>query len=448
MMLCSDFLQLLPVGSATLFGAGGLPRQPYSLASDRLADDKRGLALYQSFKKCVRLTRNMRFVSNLAWGQALTRGQEGVWNASDFDAASTSALLASGEDAFVDMVLKNHPMVISPDNNTRCAFNQAFMDLVLSCEPLLDVLVCPAVVKVSAITLAHKDVVSLHDVADSLTGGAPIVQRFFVGMRVRITKNQCMQLGVVNGALGSVYHVDVDGGTRKVEGTERMHLPRGHVRNVYVMLDHPVSNVPYAGLGLPVGVVPVAPVTCSFQLRVDKNHKVDCTDLAKRVLKASTTVATGYAKANMVQFPLVPAYAMTGYGVQGMTLDAIAVSNPVATPGAAASAMTISGAAMYVIASRLRNRLGLWFITDPSAIDWDVCMPSEPALKEDKCLSNLSVATLDRHFPVTKFLPAPVVDRPPRPAARPSSSRSAFFSFLNYYYFSLSIMTRYIIFPV
>ncbi|KAI9224778.1 hypothetical protein BC828DRAFT_401986 [Blastocladiella britannica] len=234
---------------------------------DLIKDDK-------TFRWCVRLTRNMRFKDDDAWGDVLARGRIGLWD----------------QELYSDLQ--------APEIGSR--------------PYSLSALVYLAVVKVGKVVLPLSEVIRLQDIPDSQPVGAPIAQRFFVGMRHGWTL------------------FNADG---------RMYRPNGRPRNVYVMLDHPLSIVPYNGGGCPNRAGPLQlPGTRESPLSVDMS------DPANRVLRTTTTKPSESAAAIMVQFPLVRVRHDRARRARRarMTLDAITITNPVATASADASSMTIT----------------------------------------------------------------------------------------------------------
>jgi hypothetical protein len=188
-------------------------------------------------------------------------------------------------------------------------------------------------------------------------------------MPVRIKANQCVPNGVANGAIATVYHIDWSPTTTIALQPDGTWLASTHPRNMYVDISKCNPGTPYPGLPTdwPASVMPIHQATASI------------------TVSGSSLSIKGY--------PIVPAFGTTVHGVQGETLDAVAVTN-LRPP----HVRRVDKHAMYVALSRVRTREGLhWIGAPPGVRDFDFFRSDPAVLLEDTRLKRLAESTLS-HF--------------------------------------------------
>ena len=89
-------------------------------------------------------------------------------------------------------------------------------------------------------------------------------------------------------------------------------------------------------------------------------------------------------KFSIKQFPIIPAFAGTCHGVQGLTCKNICVANP-----RPASFKNPDRTGLYVALSRVTTRTGLVIMEDLTADDFNYFRPGVTVLEEDDRLRNL-----------------------------------------------------------
>jgi hypothetical protein len=151
----------------------------------------------------------------------------------------------------------------------------------------------------------------------------------FAGMPVRVKVNQCFSKGVVNGASGTVYHVDWPPNTTFTLQPNSTWLPSKLPTNIFIDIATSASPTRFPNLPLhwPSSVMPVYEVT--------------------------STVTIHGPPLSIKGFPIVPAFGTTVHGVQGDTRDAVAITN-LRPP----SCRRVDPHALYVALSRLGTRMG------------------------------------------------------------------------------------------
>ncbi|ORZ37924.1 hypothetical protein BCR44DRAFT_79769 [Catenaria anguillulae PL171] len=94
--------------------------------------------------------------------------------------------------------------------------------------------------------------------------------------------------------------------------------------------------------------------------------------------------------ASIMQYPIVPACAMTCHGVQGKTLSSILIADT------RPSEVTVSPQAFYVALSRVRTSAGVALAGAPTMADFEAFVPKENSLNENNRVKGLSESTIAR----------------------------------------------------
>ena len=215
---------------------------------------------------------------------------------------------------------------------------------------------------------------SLHDIdyqkvfraPDNKTAKLPAILYIYPGMPCRISANLCIPKGVANGAKGTVFHIDwPEGVSFQIDSSDGCYIPSLEPLNVYVNIDDAPDGPRFPGLPdhWPSTVVPIP------QERKDAYHD------EKRIA--------------VKQFPIIPAFAGTCHGVQGLTCKSICVANP-----RPMSYKNPERTGLYVALSRVTTSKGLVLLEDLTSEDFNYFRPGVSVLEEDDRLQKLSDLTI------------------------------------------------------
>lgn len=143
--------------------------------------------------------------------------------------------------------------------------------------------------------------------------------KLYVGAPVILKQNICQELNIVNGSQGIL---------RKIE-LESLYGPDGPQHATVALVEFP--NSPIHLPGLPKGYFPIQPVRC----------------LSKTIVFHKETSKSIQIEAARFQLPIQLAFAITGHGAQGRTMNKVLYD------------LSLGGNNAYVAASRARDRKGL-----------------------------------------------------------------------------------------
>ncbi|KAI9178891.1 DNA repair protein rad14 [Blastocladiella emersonii ATCC 22665] len=118
-------------------------------------------------------------------------------------------------------------------------------------------------------------------------------------------------------------------------------------------------------------------------------------------VKTNQSKYPNHVVAHIEQYPMVPAFAMTVHGVQGVTKNAIALADP----RPAGMERLISGASLYVALSRLRRSKYLWVLQPIPRAVLKSMKPDPLAVAEDERLQMLDELTKTAFDQVTAIAP-------------------------------------------
>jgi hypothetical protein len=185
-ILCGDFYQLPPVTGT-------------SFLKPSFGNDVKGMDLWRTFTATtVVLTKNYRARKSKQWRTALSNFRDGKLQQADLD------LINSRVDAELPARCA-YPVAVVLDNQTRKDINDQV------CEKLAQQRKSAAGVAYTfparifaADQKARTDVIRLVATHPKKAENLDISLPCFVGMRVMVTKNVCVALGVANGARGTV----------------------------------------------------------------------------------------------------------------------------------------------------------------------------------------------------------------------------------------------------
>ena len=171
----------------------------------------------------------------------------------------------------------------------------------------------------------------LHEL-DHKTNGMPGMLPLVPGMPLIVKKNLATELGVCNGTRCTFVRMVLHPDEPAFELTSSPIQPKVHfLRKAPVMIVIKMSNPKFNQLdGFEIGEFPIFPETEKFQFKPKSANK----------------------SVTRTQFPILPAYAITGYAAQGGTFDQAVVDLTVPT-GPACGPTNKSD--LYVLLSRVRN---------------------------------------------------------------------------------------------
>jgi hypothetical protein len=200
------------------------------------------------------------------------------------------------------------------------------------------------------------DVSGILRASSNHTADLPAVMYLFIGMHVRVKKNQLQCKGVTNNAPGIIYYIDWPVGTEfTYDAVTGCYMPTEEPLNVYVQMEICVNKTPYPGLPKhwPNTVVPILREEDSF-------HWPPGRKAAKISVKINA-------------FPLLCGFDLTCYGIQGNTLDRIVVGE--VRPN---SYRSPSKCGLYVCLSRARTIDGVLLAEALTEEDYNYFVPPTP----------------------------------------------------------------------
>jgi len=319
-----DFGQLKPPGQYALY-SNGLIKDP-SYAESR---DKNGIAamngmiLWRQVRMVVKLKKNQRHLGDERYGAFLERLREGR--------------CGKGHDnddlAYIrTRLIKN---AISQGEDLTCFWDAPIIVGWKSLrDPLNKMMIEYHAKRLGQAVHVYRSVDVIHGsrlgrpLQDLLWGMTSTENKdlfgelsLFQGMKVMVTENVSLSLGVVNGTEGVVQKIHYN---EESDGRRYAVLVHLYLEGSDIQLD-----------GLPKGVVPIFPVT----------KQILYNRLADFGMKVKSFVRT--------QIPLIPAYAYTDFKSQGRTLARARVDLESA-----------KGQGVYVMLSRVKTLSGLLILRD------------------------------------------------------------------------------------
>ena len=353
MIFTGDFGQLKPPGQYALY-SNGLIRDPsYTESRDKSGiSAMNGVILWRQVRSVVKLRKNQRHSGDEQYGAFLERLRVGCCrgyrsDGDDLAYVRTRLLknaVARGKDltCFWDApIIVGWKSLRDPLNETLVRYHASRLG--------------QSVYNYHSEDLVHGSRLQPHlrDILWSLTSteNGDLFGRLvlFPGMKVMVTENISLSLGVVNGMEGVVrkvqYDLDSDG--------------RRYAVLVYLYIEDSDIHIE----GLPDGVIPIFPIS----------KRISYVRLAEFGLKVKSFMRT--------QVPLIPAYAYTDFKSQGRTLIRVRVD-----------LQSARGQGVYVMLSRVKSLSGLLILRDFSASRL-YQRPSEELRNELMRLDNLDEIT-------------------------------------------------------
>jgi ATP-dependent exoDNAse (exonuclease V) alpha subunit len=297
-----------------------------------VSDSIQGLHLWKQFDKVVMLKKNYRQQRDLRYQALLQNHLENGLTTDDIQLLKSRIIRPDLQPPADTQIVVNR-------NALRSAINNYFVDGVSTRQNLRTITVIAEDTCRNAFFNVDQPGMKEHllNLDDSKTDGPMGKLKLFVGMRCMVTANIDTANGLSNGSVGYIFFIPETPVNEKP---------------AYVLLKLRDRD---DGLyrGLPPGVVPLFLRSGTFKIRL-KNRQ-----------KSSVTI-------RRVQFPLVPAYAVTDYKSQGETLQAGLLDIRKPPTGNWASFF-----ALYVLLSRVATLDGLFLIYDFDESVFKTRAPSE-----------------------------------------------------------------------
>jgi hypothetical protein len=196
---------------------------------------------------------------------------------------------------------------------------------------------------------------------------------YYIGQRVRFTKNLAPELGIANGAVGTIVGISLTNADMEACNSgstlrqDLLELPTA----MYVKVDHLEARVDHM---LDPGVVPIGP------------HTAPCSLTVKREGKYMTVPFTRQA------MPLLPTSCITDYKAQGSGFPFIVLDLEYPADGRTDYAL-----ALYVMLSRAQTLAGIRILRDFDATKFKSHFPEYIRLEWAR-LSALSITYVDHYL--------------------------------------------------
>ncbi|KAI9184603.1 hypothetical protein H9P43_003658 [Blastocladiella emersonii ATCC 22665] len=310
-----------------------------------------------------------------------------------------------GNNVLKEILKKPGLTVIAPDNHTRHAFNLLYTRLAAAHPNRIVFQIKGNITRPrdrrrtrERVAICDKDVFRLVREPETTTE-LPAILELCVGMEMRVKTNQCVAKGCANGAVGVVHHIGWKPETTFTRTASNMYRPSCAPLNVWIDLPNAPRGPRFPGMpaAWPDTVIPLAVEKKDFLYiaggSTSRERVVSTTGdslpLCVNNTKTNRSKYPNHVVAHIEQYPMVPAFAMTVHGVQGVTKNAIALADP----RSAGMERLISGASLYVALSRLRRSKYLWVLQPIPRAVLKSMKPDPLVLAEDKRLQMLDELT-------------------------------------------------------
>jgi hypothetical protein len=238
------------------------------------------------------------------------------------------------------------PQVLTPGNKIRVNINNTAA-LAMAAKTGRRLLACRAIDKsvkprsgAQTRPLTRADCLKLLDLRDNEVHGMPGLLPLLEGHVYLLRGNDATALGMVNGAMAELLSVVLDPKEPQIDTDPRKPMHVLHYQPVCLVFRLHNPNPDTAAFpGLPAGVVPLRPTSCSF-----KRLSAD--------VSRPATLGAPHVAVSRRQFKVVLASAITGYTAQGKSKDRAIVDLDVSESRHPAEDV-------YVLLSRLRSLEGL-----------------------------------------------------------------------------------------
>eukprot|EP00742_Colponemidia_sp_Colp-10_P013665 GILJ01015450.1.p1 GENE.GILJ01015450.1~~GILJ01015450.1.p1 ORF type:complete len:670 (+),score=37.93 GILJ01015450.1:1352-3361(+) len=357
-----DFFQFAPVTKDPLYRQ---PAPPAASASDRqkqwAIESNAGWCLWQQLTDVV----IRRLCTRIVGAPGGPRPSELPWSAAVL-VVSRNGLRTSLNTQFAishvhqaDLPFANRQNTVEPSRNDR-----------------FTVCIVGAVDKIKKTDVGTRRQRKLYTLSDNKTAGLPGILPMSIGSPVMLTSNLHVDKGLVNGARGTLRSIVFRTGA--VIDPSKPVFDTTSADIAYVLVE--LEKVWGAALqSLPEGIVPIVPVEKSFQW----TESASAGSVQPPGLGRTPTLSV-----KRKQLPIIPAFVLTDYKVQGKSFDNVIV-DITKPPGNRDAVGT------YVCLSRARSLQGL-AILRPFQRQVLMCCPPQALLDEMERLESIERKTLRR----------------------------------------------------
>lgn len=343
-VICGDFHQFPPV-AAKRVAALYYPNDPANIKET--VEDQLGRGIYESFRTVVILQEQVR-IEDETWHTFLTHLRNGDVDGADVDMLR-SLVLTNPQCQETDFSTPPwcNAVLVTPRHAVRTQWNDAATRRHCACTGV-QLFSCPAedTIKGRSLSLLERLMVVQKNTRQSKGrqehGGLPHRVHIAVGMKVMVTLNVDTDLDVANGTRGEIVDIVLDPREPTIANEREVTL-KYVPTYILVKLEHTKAT----GLtGLPPNVLPIQPLSRSFQIQVP-------------VRDGSSSQHTVSRTVSRRQLPLTAAYAFTDYRAQGQTIPHVIVD--IASPPSG-SELTLFN--IYVALSRSKGRQSIRLLRD------------------------------------------------------------------------------------
>ncbi len=266
-----------------------------------------GRALWQQLTHAVLLTEQNRVIDK-QYEEILNRVSMGKCTVNDYEILNTRLIdkIDMTNEKFI-----NAPFIV-PGNELRREINKLHASWNAKKNGQV-IQLSIAKDSCSKIPLTDSKKKQLSNLPYTKSGNLPTQLELFVGLPIMVTKNLAVELGICNGALGTI---------TRIKYGQNNQIP------CYVVAKFQCSSCPKLA-GLENGEIPIFPTSASYQFKFPGTVR--------------------FVTIHRVQLPIVSAYSYTSYKSQGKTLSAIV------TDLQPSSKFPIDSSFSYVPLSRVRS---------------------------------------------------------------------------------------------
>ncbi len=338
-LFAGDWLQLSPIGT---------PCYHIPTKSSKLFDSE-GYEAYMKINFVVTLDINMRQQNYQQWAMMLDRFRFGTATMDDINLLNEKCMPATKT---IPVTADICP-VITGSNEFRKHYNQkAVYDFAL----LNNQVIHRVYAKISK--KKQNALEELRSLGDDRTGRLPMVLDLVIGMPVMLTKNhQNPKTKIANGTLGHIVGIQLSSSStfKTIEKSGVViHEYQIPPEIVFVKIRKcDITLIP----NLPIGVIPILIHQSSSSFKVELNYRS--------------------IHIQPIQFPIVPAFAITTEKCQGITLDAM-----IAAPFRSEARLKPQTNSLYVVLSRITDFTNLRLMEPLTSSDLQYFKPSKNVMNE------------------------------------------------------------------
>ncbi|ORY44055.1 hypothetical protein BCR33DRAFT_766220 [Rhizoclosmatium globosum] len=382
-MLLGDVFQKRPVKDEYLFVP---PTNVSQNASDSQKEayyrKKKAYDVYMSFTSCYYLTESMRFVTDPLFGYHLSNARVGLYSTA-FRAALNSQVQST--EKWAEFNTDSHPALVCTGSNIiRRSYNDSFIKARSHHQSSLTHPTFRLVAKLASVKPRNKmkpplpltpDMVRyIYTLGDEKGKRLSPILDIYVGMDVCLSSNSCVPAGLANGTLGKIVSIHWASTTTfaefvRVDGSV---FQRSSEMPEYVLVRIPDND---HDVGFGPGIFPV---------------------MAESQTSDAIKMCGKTANFRITQLGFTPAFCLTDYRVQGLTLPRLLLA-PFSVSKREFPKLhqdfSLDAGGFYVLISRVRELRSLMLLRAISDQEFDSCQPKDYVIDEDDRLIQLSTVT-------------------------------------------------------